>query len=112
VRCVAGISITIALAWFSVLPAAAQEPQLTEAQGDAQQNIRELLDTIRNYLVQLEFENAVAAVDEALADPSRTDDERGELLVLRARAHGAAGNLAGAEQDYREILTLRPDYRS
>ena len=49
-------------------------------------------------------------MDEALADSSRTDGERGELLVLRARAHGAAGNLAGAEQDYREILTLRPDY--
>ncbi|HXV75582.1 MAG TPA: hypothetical protein VD788_04625, partial [Candidatus Polarisedimenticolaceae bacterium] len=72
--------------------------------------VRALTDGIRDDLVQMNFDQALAAIDTLLARPDLTDGERGEVLVLRAQAHGAFGDFDAVEQDYAEILALRPGY--
>ncbi len=78
------------------------------AQGD--ETARELLDAIREDLVELRFEKALAGIEALLGEPGMSEAERAEALVLRAQAHVAIGDLDGAEQDYREILRMRPAY--
>jgi hypothetical protein len=75
------------------------------------QEARELLDAVREDLVELRFEKALAGIAALLGDPSMSEAEKVEVLVLRAQAHVAFGDLDSAEQDYREILRLRPGYR-
>jgi tetratricopeptide (TPR) repeat protein len=71
---------------------------------------RELLDAIREDLVELRFEKALAGIEALLGEPGMSEAERAEALVLRAQAHVAIGDLDGAEEDYREILRMRPAY--
>ncbi|MCP3980482.1 MAG: PDZ domain-containing protein [bacterium] len=71
---------------------------------------RELLDTIRHDMVELRFEKALAGIEALLGNPGMNEDERAEVLVLRGQTHVAFGDLSAAEQDYREILALRPGY--
>jgi tetratricopeptide (TPR) repeat protein len=72
---------------------------------------RNLLDAIREDLVNLRFESALAAIEALLARPGMSEAERAEALVLRAQAHVAFGDLDAAEEDYREILRMRPGYQ-
>lgn len=71
---------------------------------------RELLDAIREDLVELRFEKALAGIEALLGEPGMSEAERAEALILRAQAHVAFGDLDGAEEDYREILRMRPAY--
>jgi hypothetical protein len=89
--------ICIALAWA---PLSAQE----------EQQARQLLDAVREDLVQLRFEKALAGIEALLGETGMTAAERAEALILRVQAHVAFGDLDAAEQDYREILGLRPGY--
>ena len=72
--------------------------------------VRESLDRIRESLVQMHFDEALAAIEAVLARPALTETERGDALVLRAQAHAAFGDLDAVERDYSEILHLRPGY--
>jgi len=72
---------------------------------------RDLLDAIREDLVNLRFESALAAIEALLGRPGMSEAERAEALVLRAQAHVAFGDLDAAEEDYREILRMRPGYQ-
>ncbi len=65
---------------------------------------------IRDQLVALEIEAALAAVDAILARPELPEATRAEALDLRAQAHVASDDLDAAEKDYRAILLLRADY--
>lgn len=71
---------------------------------------RDLLDAIREDLVSLRFEKALAAIEALLGQPGMTEAERAEALILRVQAHVAFGDLDAAEDDYREILRMRPGY--
>ena len=72
---------------------------------------RSLLDSIRDDLVALRFEKALAAISALLAEPGMGTAEQAEAWILRAQAHVALGDLDAAETDYREILRLRPGYQ-
>lgn len=72
---------------------------------------RDLLDSIREDLVNLRFERALAAIEALLGEPGMSEAERAEALVLRAQAHVAFGDLDAAEDDFREILRMRPGYQ-
>ena len=85
------------------ITAPAQPP---ETPGSA----RLLLDAIRDDLVGLRFEEALAAIEAFLGQPSLSQMDRGEALVLRSQAHVAFGDLDAAERDYREILRMRPGF--
>jgi len=71
---------------------------------------RLLLDAVRDDLVGLRFEEALAAIEALLGEPGLSEAERGEALVLRAQAHVAFGDLDAAEGDYRDILRMRPAF--
>jgi len=76
---------------------------------DAQEN-RELLDSIRDDLVQMHFDEALAGIEALLGRPGMTEAERAEALILRAQAHAAFGDFDSVEKDYRAILAMRPAY--
>jgi len=78
--------------------------------GEVAVPTRRLLDSIRDDLVQLRFEKALAAIAALLADPGMTPAERAEALVLRSQTHVAFGDMDAAEQDYREILMMRATF--
>jgi tetratricopeptide (TPR) repeat protein len=82
------------------------------AQNDAgaPSPFRERLESIREDLVDLRFEQALAALETVLADPALSEDERAETLILRSEVHVAFGDLDAAESDYRAILLVRPGY--
>jgi tetratricopeptide (TPR) repeat protein len=90
-------------AWLAATPAGGQE-----ASGEP--SARERLDAIREDLVQLQLEKALAAIEALLAVPLH-EEELVEAWILRAQAHVAFGDLEGAEADFREILRRRPGYR-
>lgn len=71
---------------------------------------RELLDAIREDLVALRFEKALAALEPLLTRPSLSRDERVEALVLRSQTRAAFGDFESAEEDYRQILLRRPSW--
>jgi len=75
-----------------------------------QEPARQLLDAVRDDLVELRFEKALAGIEALLGETGMTEAERAEALVLRSQAHVAFGDLEAAEDDYREILRLRPGY--
>ena len=68
------------------------------------------LDAVREQLVALDIENALAALQTILERPGLGEAERVDALDLRAQAHAASDDLAGAEKDYRAILELRAGY--
>jgi hypothetical protein len=68
------------------------------------------LDAIRDQLVALDIEKALAAIDALLARPELPEETRADALDLRAQAHVASDNLDAAEKDYRAILQLRAGY--
>jgi tetratricopeptide (TPR) repeat protein len=80
-------------------PALAQETEPSSA-----------IEAIRRDLDELRFDKAIQAIDALLASQGLSDATRVEALTLRASAHVASGDLDGAEEDYRRILTLKPDY--
>lgn len=69
------------------------------------------LDTIREDLVQLRIERALAEIDRLLQEPDLPPSQRTDAWVLRAQAHVAVGELDAAAADFAEILRLRPSYR-
>ena len=68
------------------------------------------LDAVREQLVALDIENALAAISAILGREGLSEAERVDALDLRAQAHAASDDLAGAEKDYRAILELRAGY--
>jgi len=68
------------------------------------------LEAIRDQLVQLDIEAALAAVDSVLRRPGLSDGRQVEAYDLRAQAHAASDDLAAAEKDYRTILELDAAY--
>ena len=106
-----------------VLPfgvAGSQEPETTEEAGvtvEAAEIVpgepstpRELLESIRDDLIQLRFEKALAALEPLLLRSGLSDDERIEAWVLRSQTHAAFGDLGAAEEDYTQILLRRPSW--
>jgi hypothetical protein len=71
---------------------------------------RLLLDAVRDDLVGLRFEEALAAIEALLGDPGLSEAGRAEAWVLRSQAHVAFGDLDAAEGDYREILRMHPSF--
>ena len=71
---------------------------------------RATLDSIREDLIALELEKVLAAIEAFLARPDLDEVGRAESVVLRSQAHVAFGDLDAAEQDYREILRMRPGF--
>ena len=77
--------------------------------GDATAMDQEL-NAIRDQLVALDIEKALAAVEVLLDRPELTEEVRVDALDLRAQAHVASDDLNAAEKDYRAILQLRAGY--
>ncbi len=91
-------------------PALAVQDQDAAGATPADSN-RGRLDAIRDDLVSLEFERALAALDALLGRPWLSPDERGEALVLRSQANVSFGDLDAAENDYRKILRWQPGWQ-
>ena len=97
--------------WFCLVAAVPSVgAQVTPVEAPAPDSTRMLLDVIRDDLVGLRFEEALAALEALLGEPDLSTADRGEALVLRSQAHVAFGDLEAAEKDYREILRMRPAY--
>ena len=71
---------------------------------------RAALDAIHRDLIELRFEEALASVEALLGSNQLSSNDRAEALVLRAQGHVAFGDLKAAEEDYRQILALRPGF--
>ena len=100
-------ALALALALVGLAGTArAVDPAATESVGTE----RGPLAAIRDDLVELRIERALAAIEALLADPSLSPGERGEALVLRAQAHVAFGDLEAAQRDFVEILRASPSY--
>jgi tetratricopeptide (TPR) repeat protein len=80
------------------------------AEGERDAAIEAQLDEIRQDLAELRFEEALSSIEAFLAAPQLTEEDRVEALILRNQAHVSYGDLDAAEQDYRELLALRPAY--
>ena len=87
-----------------------KETQPADVVEDAPATPRELLDAIRDDLVALRFEKALAALEPLMTSPSLSEDERVEAMVLRSQTHAAFGDFESAEEDYRQILLRRPGW--
>jgi len=98
-RCIGVILVSVALV-ASTAATIAQDSQ----------DSRELLDSIREDLVQMHFDEALAGIEALLGRPGMTQAERAEGLILRAQAHAAFGDFDAVEKDYRAILAVRPAY--
>lgn len=57
-----------------------------------------------------DFEGAVRTIDQAVADPTLTEDEQVELYRLLGLAQLYLGNEQRARQAYERLLQARPDY--
>jgi hypothetical protein len=77
--------------------------------GEATAVDREL-HAIRDQLVALDIENALHALNAILERPELSETTRVDALDLRAQAHVASDDLNAAENDYRDLLSLRPGY--
>ena len=110
-RLVSGLVLIVTsfAAGFAQSEEPASEPATEQTQPTASA-VRSLLDAARDDLVALEFERALAAIEALLGRPDLDEAARAEALVLRSEAHVAFGDLGAAEQDYRQILRLRPDF--
>lgn len=78
--------------------------------GKASTPVSSELDVIRDQLVALEIERAIASLNAILARPDLSESTRADALDLRAQAHVASDDLDAAEKDYRALLALRADY--
>ena len=100
--------ITVGLAVFLIISVGkAADPPVSS--GDATPMTQEL-NAIRDQLVALDIEKALAAVDAFLERPELPDATRIEALDLRAQAHVASDDLDAAEKDYRAILQMHAAY--
>jgi hypothetical protein len=121
----ARIAAIFALATLSTVPmglvlgqnesdAAPREPELSleATRDDVEEDspARRSLDAIHADLVELRFEQALSAIEALLGSNELLEDDRVEALVLRAQGHVAFGDLKAAEQDYRDILSLRAGF--
>lgn len=105
--------LAFALALAPPVAAAPQEavaPADPAAPAAEDPGYRAQLDGIREDIVALRFEKALAAIGALLGEGALSESQRAEAWILRAQAHVALGDLAAAETDYREILRLRPGY--
>ncbi len=68
------------------------------------------IDPIREDLLALHFEAALAAIDALLRDPALPEPTRLEALVIRSQAHAATGAFDAAEKDFGEILEADPAF--
>ena len=100
------------LAWVAAPWIVAQEPEEAPQPAPPVEATpsRELLDTIREDLVALRFEKALAALESLVTSPSLSDDERIEAMVLRSQTHAALGDFESAVESYRQILLRRPGW--
>lgn len=92
------------------LPVAAQEPAAGGAELEAASASREALDAIHRDLMELRFEEALAAVEALLGSDQLSENDRVETLILRAQGHVARGEFSAAAEDYQKILSLRPGF--
>lgn len=76
----------------------------------ASEALRSELDAVRQDLEALRVERALAALETIAARADLSDEDRVQVLGLRAQAHVVSGKLDLAEADFREILRLDPDY--
>ncbi|HEX6853399.1 MAG TPA: PEGA domain-containing protein [Candidatus Polarisedimenticolaceae bacterium] len=79
-------------------------PARGQAQGSAE------LEAARVELEAARFDKALAVLDALLARPDLEPSIAGSALALRAQARVATGDLGRAEQDWKRLLLLRPDY--
>jgi hypothetical protein len=86
----------------------AQEPEPDAGRND--DAAAGQLQVIRDDLIQLQLEKALAGLDVLMARTDLSRIDRAEGWILRGRAHVAFGDLDAAENDYREVLNLRPDF--
>lgn len=84
-------------------------PSWSQEQDPA--SVVEILASVRDDLIQLRLEQALASLDGLFERSDLTRQERADAWVLRSRAHVAFGDLDAAMEDYREILNLRPGFR-
>jgi len=104
---VSTLLLTLVLASFGGLwPSAAQEAN----EFLADPATRLALDSIHRDLIELRFEEALAGVEALLGSNQLSANDRAEALVLRAQGHVAFGDLTAADEDYRQILGLRPGF--
>jgi len=103
VRRIVHLLLALGLVCAAIAPVVAQE---AEQSGET----REMLDSIRDDLVQMRFDEALIAIESFLGRRGLSEGQRGEALVLRAQAHAAYGDFDSVAKDYADILTLRPDY--
>lgn len=68
------------------------------------------LDRIRDQLVALDIERALASLNAILDRSDVSEATRFDALDLRAQAHAASDDLDAAERDYRALLESRPEY--
>lgn len=71
----------------------------------------EILSSVRDDLIQLRLEEALATLEDLLGRTDLRKQDRAEAWILRSRAHVAFGDLHAAIDDYREVLSLRPGFR-
>jgi hypothetical protein len=85
---------------------------LAFAQPDSDRagTVRAELDAVREDLEALRIERALAVLDLLARREDLSDEERLDLLGLRAQAHVVSGKLDLAEGDFRDLLRLDPDY--
>ena len=78
--------------------------------GEAISPSADRLDPVRDLLVELKFEQALAQIDLALDDETLNDEERFDAHELRSQTFAALGEFDRAESDYRQLLQWRPDW--
>ena len=91
-----GVVVLMASVGIAQEPGAGTAAAQETSRGDAERPVRELLDAVREDLVELRFEKALAAIAAILGDPGMSEAEKAEVLVLRAQAHMAFGDLDAA----------------
>ena len=100
--------VVAAILLLAAMGRSAAEESAPAPADDAQ--VGRELDAIRDQVVALDIEAALAALDALVQRPGVTDARRVDAYDLRAQAHAASDDLAAVEKDYRAILQLNPDY--
>ncbi len=100
--------LAAAFVLLAVLSVSAAEP--TPAPASAAPDVRRELDAVRDQLVALDIEKALAALETILARSDLPEAARRGALDLRAQAHAASDDLPAVEKDYRAILAIDAAY--